>query len=169
MAKGKQNRKLNLANLQKELKKVSTQTEYSININGEEYKYKVDDKFLKMKQHNVLDDLVAFLNECNKNLELLDYTTTYITLLLIKHFTTIEVSDDIDEAILLLNTMVNLEILEYIFSTLPEEEVLKFYELLRVTFDRMKENMEESSREAKKLAEIVENEELRKMLKDGGK
>jgi hypothetical protein len=166
MAK-KQNQNLNLANLKKEVKKLTSQTEETIVINDTEYKVKIDDKFLKTKQHNLLDDLVAFLNEANDKSELLDVSTPYTTLLFIKHFTSIEVPDEVDEAIDMLRAMIDLDLLGQILNLMPEQEVIQVYELLATTVNRMKENMEMTAEEAERVATLVENPELREALLNG--
>jgi F0F1-type ATP synthase alpha subunit len=163
----KQNKNLNLTNLKKEVKKLTSQTEHVIKINENDYKVKIDDKFLKTKQHALLDDLVEFFNEGNNRIELLDVATPYTTLLFIKHFTSIDVSDNVDEALEVLDVLINLDLLGHILNLMPEQEVVKVYELITVTVDRMKENIDETAEEASRLSELVENKELKEALING--
>jgi hypothetical protein len=161
------NQNLNLANLKKEVKKVESQSETSIFINETEYKLKVDDNFLPTKMHELLDDLVEFLNEANDKVKLLDIANPYITLLLIKHFTSLDISDDIDEAVDALRVFVDLDILHDILNAMPEKEVVKVYELIATTVNRMQENMEITAEEAEKMAEVVESPVLKDALLNG--
>lgn len=161
------NKKLNLANLKKEVKKLSSQTEHTLLVNGSEYKIKIDDKFLKTKQHQLLDDLVEFFNEANNKIELIDLATPYTSMLFIKHFTDVEVSNDIDDAIDTLQALINLDLLTKVLNLMPEDEVVEVYELLNVTVNRMRQNMEDTAEEAERLSETVENEELKVALLNG--
>lgn len=160
----KQGQNLNLTNIKKEVKKLAVQKEESVFINGNEYKFKIDEKFLKSKQYKLIDDLVEFLNEVNIKPDYSDLITPYTTLLIIKHFTSIEVSNDIDEAIDTLQSLIDLEIISEIVELMPEDEVVKIYELLSETIARMKENMETTSKELEGIEDLVENEEIRKTL-----
>lgn len=168
MAK-KKAQNLNLANLQKEEKNIVSQTEHTLVINGSDYKVKIEDKFLKTKQHALLDDLVSFFNESNSRIELLELATPYTTLLLIKHFSSIDVPDGIDEGIEVLNVLINLEILGTILNLMPDSEVNSVYELISATVDRMTENIKEAEKEADRLSGIVENQEVKDLLLDGKK
>lgn len=168
MADKKQGAKnLNLTNLKKEVKKLQSQTEHTLFINGSEYKIKIDDKFVKTKQHKLLDDFVAFLNESNNEIKLLDVASSYVTLLFIKHFTNVDIPDDIDEALDVLEAMIDLDILTKIIDLFPEKEVIEMYELLNVNIGRMAQNMEDTSEEAMRLAQLVKNEELKEALLNG--
>lgn len=173
---------LNVTNLKKEVKKLSAQTEHVIKIatnvkneDGEtvlevnEYKIKIDDVFRKTKQHNLLDDLVKYFDEANNNIELIDLTTTYTTLLFIKHFTSVEISDNIDEALEVMQVLIDLELLGEILNLMPDEEVIKVYELLANVVNNMKENMEMTAEEAEKYVSLVENKELKDVLEQNGK
>jgi hypothetical protein len=166
MAK-KQAQNLNLSNLKKEVKKLSSQTEHTIQIGESDYKLKIDDKFLKTKQHDLLDDLVKFLNEANDKTALLDVSTPYTTLLFIKHFTSVEVPDEVDEAVDMLRVLIDLDLLGVILNLMPEQEVVDVYELLAETVNRMKDNMEITADEAERVSTLVENDELREMLLNG--
>lgn len=148
---------LTLTELKKQAKKLDGQTEHQIPVNGDVYKVKIDDVFRKTKQYALLDDLVAFFDEGNNRTELLDVATPYTTLLFIKHFTSVEVSDDIDEAIELLNIMIDLDVLNAILNAMPEEEVVKVYEILSATADRMRENIAETLQEIERVKDQVEN------------
>lgn len=152
--------------LKKQNEKLNEVQEFSITVNGEDFIMTHDVVFRKSKQHKVLDDLVEFFNEGqNRNLQYLDLATPYTTLLILKHFTSLEVPDDIDEAILLLEVLIDLGVLANILNTLPEDEVTKMFELLTEVMTRFRGTLEESQAEAEALA--LENKETLGFDKDG--
>ena len=159
-------KKLTLAELKKQNKKLNIKEEKEVMIGGDVYKFEIDGFFRKTKQYKLLDDLIEFFNEGNKRPELLDLATPYVSLLLIKHFTSIDVSNDIDEAVELLNILVDLELLADILNLLPEDEVNKIYEIISTTTERMKENMEDTLREIEEVKEKLENVEVKELLDD---
>lgn len=155
------------AAMNKEAKKLDKQTAHPIAVGENLYNVKIDNVFRKTKQHKLLDDLVEFFDASNSNVELLELTTPYTTLLFIKHFTNIDVSDNIDEALETLGVLIDLDVLNNVLNSMPEDQVIEVYEILNSTVSRMKENMIEAGQEAERLSETVENIELKEMLKDG--
>lgn len=165
MAK-KEIKKLSPAILQAESKKLDEVQEFVVQIGEEDYLLTHDVVFRKSKQHKVLDDMVDFFNEVGSNkIEYLDLATPYTALLIIKHFTSLEVEDDIDGALALLNVLVDLEALDKILNALPENEVTKVYELLADTINNFRKNLEEQEKEAEALA--LENPEILGIETDG--
>ena len=175
---------LTITELKKQNKALDAQTEHTIVVKiqkgldeetGEPlfdfipYKIKIDNVFRKTKQHKLLEDLMFFMNEGNKRLELLDVATPYITLLLIKHFTNLDIPDDIDEAIEVMNVLLDLDIFSEIVNLMPENEVIKMYETLNASIERMNLNIEEMLKESEKVLEKVENKEIKELLQDGEK
>ncbi len=164
---GQNIKNLTITELKKKSKELGVQTEHTIDIGGDTYKFKIDNIFRQTKQHQLMEDLISFFDEGNNRNEILDLATPYITLLLIKHFTSLEIPDDIDGAIDMLNVFTDLEILGDILNLMPTDEVVKMYELLQATVARMNENMLETEKETKMLSEVVENDALKEILKNG--
>lgn len=175
---------LTITELKKQNKVLDAQTEHTIVVKiqkgldeetGEPlfdlvpYKIKIDNVFRKTKQHKLLEDLMLFINESNKRLEILDVATPYITLLLIKHFTNLDIPDDIDEAIEVMNILIDLDIFSEIVNLMPENEVIKMYETLNASIERMNLNIEEMLKESEKVLEKIENKEIKELLQDGEK
>lgn len=175
---------LTITELKKQNKVLDAQTEHTIVVKiqkgldeetGEPlfdlvpYKIKIDNVFRKTKQHKLLEDLMFFINESNKRLEILDVATPYITLLLIKHFTNLDIPDDIDEAIEVMNILIDLDIFSEIVNLMPENEVIKMYETLNASIERMNLNIEEMLKESEKVLEKIENKEIKELLQDGEK
>lgn len=158
---------LTLTELRKQDKALNEQTEHTINVNGVDYKIKIDNVFRKTKQHKLLDDLIKFMDEGRNNEELLDFSSSYTTLLLIKHFTSLEIPDDIDNAIIAMNALIDLDIFDEIINLMPEKEVVKVYELLAMAVKRIDENIDEMIEEASKVTEKIENKEVKELLQNG--
>lgn len=133
------------------------------------YKIKVDNVFRKTKQHQLLEDLIHFMNESGKRLELLDLSTPYITLLIIKHFTNLEIPDDIDKAIEVMHALIDLDIFAEIINLMPENELIKMYETLNAAVERMNMNIAEMINEAEEVAKKIENKEVKGLLENGEK
>ena len=159
MAKKDNAKKLTPAVLKKQDKRLDEKGTFTIEIDGEEFELTHDLIFRKSKNHKVLDDLVLFFEECGKNrLQALELATPYIALLAIKHFTSLEVSDDIDEALDMLNVLIDLEVLDKIVNSLPEEEISKLFELLTQTLDNFRDELDRTRQEAEQLA--LENADI---------
>lgn len=158
---------LTMTELKKLDKKLDLQTRHEIEVGEDIYEVKVDKEFRKTKQHQLLHDLANFFEASNENSEILDLTTPYTSLLLIKHFTSIHVSDDIDEALIMLDILIDLEIFKKVLDLFPEDEVTKIYELLESAIQRMNENIDEYEEEKEELVESVESEQVKDMLADG--
>lgn len=153
--------------LKKENKALDEKREFPIVINEKEYKLTHDIKFRKTKQASLLDDVIAFFAEGIKRPEILELATPYTALMILKYFTSLDVSDDIGEALDTLDVLVDLEILDKIIAELPEEEVIKIYQLLDKTVKNMNETLEEAEKDAKELATKIENNEIKDMIENG--
>lgn len=159
-------KKLTPAELKKKSKNLEGQYEVNIVIDGDTYKIMVDEHFRKTKIFKLMDDIVEFYNEASKfaDASMLELVTPYSTLLIIKHFTDIEISDEIDEALAMLDVMIDLEILDKIVNAMPEEEVEKVYEMLTNMMNNMRKNLQEAEKEAEKIEGQIENPEVKDMI-----
>lgn len=162
-------KKLSTTELKKQNKLLDEKRDFSVMIGETEYKLTHDVKFRRTKQHQLLDDMIAFFNEGTVRADLYELATPYTALLILKHFTSLEVSDDIDEAIDVLQVLIDLEILDKILNELPEDEVVKVYELITQTVDVMKDNYDEMEAEVERIANQIENEEVKELFLDGNK
>jgi predicted HAD superfamily phosphohydrolase len=163
----KQFKSLNPTEIKKQVQELKKQGEFFITINGEEYLVEHDEVFLNSKIHKVLDDLIALFQEGRNRNELMEVATPYTTLLIIKHFTSIEVSDDIDEALELMTALIDLEVVDKIINALPEAEVVKMYEKIAVVMNNVKSTLEDGELEAKELEAQLKTEQAKKLLTDG--
>lgn len=167
MANENKFKNLNIAELKKQNKKLDEKIEGEVLIGDQIYKISIDKVFRKSKQYALLDDVIDFINESGDRIELLDLMTPYMTLLMIKHFTSVNVPDDVEGALEILNVLIDLDALESILNLLPEEETTKLYELLTVTTERMKNNIDEIVAEVEATKENLENQELKDALDNG--
>lgn len=159
--KAKNIKKLTVAELKKESKKLDVQGEMTINIGGTDYTISYDKIFRKTKQRDVLQDTLHFFQEIGeKNMGQLEMASAYTALLIVKHFTSLDVSDDIQEALDLLQVLTDIDVLGEIVNELPEAEVIKIYELLTNTVNTLKENIEMAEKELELIQDEIENEEL---------
>lgn len=164
VTKGKSAKKLTLAELKKESKKLDEQREATINIGGTDYTVKYDIVFRKTKQRALLEDTLYFFQKIGEqNVEQLEMASAYTSLLIVKHFTDLDVPDEIDEALLMLEDLVDMEAIGQIVNELPEQEVLKIFELLTKTIETVKENLEMGEEEAKLAEAEIQNKELLEM------
>lgn len=156
---------LNPTAIKREHKKLKEQGEFFITVNGEEYRVTHDEKFLNSKIHMVLDDLILLFNEGRHRNELMEVATPYTTLLIIKHFTSIEVSDDIDEALETMTALIDLELVDKIINALPEAEVVRMYEKISTVMTNVKSTLEDGELEVRELEKDLQTEQAKKMLK----
>jgi len=153
--------------LKKESKKLDETAEFFITIGDTEYKLTHDVYFRKTKQREVLEDMLLFFNSIGEDtMDDLEMASPYTALLIIKHFTSLDVSDDISEALVLLGILIDLGVLATIVNALPEDEVLKIYELLTETVNNIKVNIEEAEAEVEKLSDKVDNDVILAVEKD---
>jgi predicted HAD superfamily phosphohydrolase len=153
--------------IKKQVKKLKEQGEFYITIGEEEYLVKHDEVFLNSKIHKVLDDLILLFNEGRNRNELMEVATPYTTILIIKHFTSIEVPDDIDGALDMMTALIDLEAMDKIINALPESEVVKMYEKIAGVMENVKSTLEDGELEARELEKDLQTEQAKKMLTDG--
>src|SRR5690606_2481737 len=150
---------LNPTEIKKQVKKLKTQGEFYITIGEDEYLVKHDEIFVNSKIHRVLDDLVSLFNESRNRNELMEVATPYTTLLIIKHFTSIDVPDDIDSALDMMEALIDLEVMDKIINALPESEIVKMYEKMTVVMDNMRSTLEDGELEAQELERQLKSEQ----------
>lgn len=130
------------AELKKQNKALDAQKEFTIEIGGEEYKLTHDIVFRKTKQIKLIEDLIEYFSAGAENPEILEMATPYTALLVIKHFTSLEVSNDIQDALALLAVLMDLEVLDKIIDKMPEEETKKLFDVLTETVGNMSKGFE---------------------------
>lgn len=128
--------KLDLKAIEKEAKVFDVWERGFINLNGKEFEIGVKERFQEMEIQNLLQDLLLFIEEATKveektTIDLLTFTQPYITTLAVKHFTDMDMPDDIYETIAVTKNMINLGVLEKIIRLFPEDELTKLMERVK--------------------------------------
>ena len=160
---------LTLTELKKKDKDLNKQGEFFVDIDGDTFKLTHDLKFRNSKKQKLLEDTLEFFQSITEETEeMLAYSAHYIALLMLKHFSSLDVSDDVNEAFALLRVLIDLEVLDAMLGGLPEDEVLQVNEMITETLDNVKKNMEETEAELDRLAEEVENPEVKELIKPNG-
>lgn len=158
---------LNAKALKKEVLQLDLQGTAPIKIGDTVYEISYDKVFRKTKQRNMLQDMIDFFKDMGTVEERdADFATAYTTLLLIKHFTSLDVPDDIKEALDMLEVLIDLEVFGQILEVLPEEEVVKAFDLLSDSVKSMTERYNEITEEMKEQQAQIENKELQEYIEE---
>lgn len=162
-------KKLNVAELKKQAKKLDEKGEISVMIGEQEFKLTHDTVFRRTKIQALLEDMLTFFNAVNQEkIGMLEFASPYTALLILKHFTSLDVPNDVDEALSLLEVLIDLEVLGELVGKLPEEEVVKVYEVLTKTVENVSESMAETEEELEKIKGQVQNEEVKELVDGDG-
>lgn len=166
-ANAKKPEMLNAKALQKEVSQLDLQGTAPITIGDTVYEISYDKVFRKTKQRNMLQDMIDFFKDMGTVEERdADFATAYTTLLLIKHFTSLDVPDDIKGALDMLEVLIDLEVFGQILEVLPEEEVVKAFDLLSDSVKSMTERYNEITEEMKEQQAQIENKELQEYIEE---
>lgn len=118
----------------------------------------VDIKFRKTKISSAIAEIIENFEKSRiRGINIGALFATYVGLIIIKHFTSLEVPADFDAQLELLEVLVDNDYLEEIMNKLPASEVKKFFETVQEATERMNENMKELE---KTFAEIKNRKEL---------
>lgn len=142
------------------------ETSVSVEIDGEEipYRFTYESIFRKSKRIKVMDDIIAFYQSFEKNPEIVHMATPYVSLLVLKHFTSIQVPDDIGKALEVLEALLDLNIFDKILNALPDEQVSGIYNDILEALERMNSNAEETAEEVKAISEQLDNDFIKQII-----
>jgi hypothetical protein len=158
---------LSMEALQKENKVLDLQGTAPIEVNGKIYEISYDKVFRKTKQRDVLQDMITFFKQMGEVDETdAEFATAYTTLLLVKHFTSLEVPDTVDESLKMLEVLIDLDVFHQILLVLPEDEVMKIYELMSDSIKTMTERYNEMQKEMDQAKTQIENKELQEYIEE---
>lgn len=136
MAKSK---KLTVGAIKKENARFDERT--LIFVNG--YSLEIDQVFRPTKISMLISEIIDKVeNSRIKNYDLMPIFTPYIALLMIKHFTSLEIPDSFDEQLTVMNILVDGEFLTPIYEKLPKDQVEKVYQEINNATDRLTENLD---------------------------
>lgn len=157
---------LTLQELKKQDKKAVTSEKAQVTIGDAEYRFTYDSRFRPTKINDLIDDLIKLFNMGQNRLELFEMASPYTALLILKHFTSIEVPDDIDDALVMLRLFIDLESLDVIINELPESEVVRIFTIIAETTENITANLDEHDAEADALTEQIVNDEIKRLLEE---
>lgn len=147
--------KLDLGIIENEASKFSEVSRGFISLNGKDFEVEFKEHYQEMEIQDLLQDLISFIEESTKveektTVDLLTFTQPYITTLIIKHFTSMKMPEDIYETIAVTKNMINLGVLEQFIRLFPQDQLTKLMErvaeALNATSDAMNELSDESDR-----------------------
>lgn len=167
MAKKKKVIQLNMDNVEKIHNKLSKQVEATIENEFGFFKYKHDVYFLQSKILRVVRDLAMIIREMHQKVGPEHVEATFhgiVGLLIIKHFTDIEVPDTFEGQIAFLNKLLDLNLFNEIIERFPTEEYGKVYEEIVKVIERWEGKEDLIKEEIKKIEQQIENEEVKELL-----
>lgn len=124
---------LNIKNINKEVKKIEKMSTGFILIDGKDYEIKVQEHFKETDIQELIKDIMTYVQEAIKvqedsDFDMLNYSNQYSSTLIIKHFTSLDVPDDVYEIIAVSKKLVDLEIMTKILDMLPLDQIQKVNE-----------------------------------------
>jgi hypothetical protein len=154
MAKSK---KLSSSVILKQNAKEFVQKKATIDIDGEDYEFLVDQNFRISKiQEMIFEGLSNHKNYKNVNETV---RILYFSYLIIKHFTNIDFSQvkTFEDEIRMINSLLDLNIIEGVFKHVPEGEILKVKDFMSKVNEKIIE-LEKKGEKIPGLKEIIEKE-----------
>lgn len=137
---------LTMAELQKQHKVLDMQGKIKVNIGEAEYNITYDKVFRKTKQQAVVEDMLEFFMSASEDENRLKMSQIYPLLLIIKHFTSLDVPEDIASALILLEILIDLEVITTIMNELPEDQVTNLFEVLTKSVEVLNDTVNESAK-----------------------
>lgn len=148
-------KKLSMAAVKKQDKKISER--YEVEING--YVLEIDKTFRKTKISGLINELIEKFEETRiRNTNILEIFAPYVILLMIKHFTSLDVPQKLEDQLKTLDFLIDNEFFVPIYENMPIEEINKVYAELNVATDRINENLADLMAATDELS--LENREL---------
>jgi len=122
----------------------------------------VDEKFSASKIRSLMTDIINNRVHITENKEL---QAIYISLLIIKYFTNIEISDDFQKQIQTIEILIDLEVFEDILKSLDKKEIELINKTISKTNREMQEffktlELEENKKNIMDLDNILKNTEI---------
>ena len=135
-------------------------------IGGDTYEFKVDRKFIKSKEVAFTNDLISFVSEIGTDEKYFDLgenriqtlSENYALLMLIKHFTSIDVPEETEDALTVLRDLADLGVFNEVIEALPEDEIERVMTQATVAIDEFSGKLSESLDKLREEADRVEKE-----------
>lgn len=107
---------------------------------GNTYTLEVSKFFKKTDIQKLIVDYVAFkeqLNEISTQVKTIEQSFFLFPILLVKYFTNVPIPDDVEEMLVVAETLINLDLLDKIIGVLPQEEIKRVNELIKKMSDNL--------------------------------
>lgn len=152
---------LTMANLNREEKVFKEQLDVSVTsvVTGEEYTLKIDKTIRKSKILELITELMTKLQQArDENLNMDAVFVPYCIILMLKHFSSFgkDIPNDLKGQIALLMKLIDLDILEPILESFPEDQAEKVFDQINETITAMNNKIDAL---AVKLDEVQEEME----------
>lgn len=159
MAKENKVTNLNVARINKEVKRLDDVKVETITVNGVDYDLKVNLHFKNTKKQEVFEELVAFIDIANgipdekESADFLAQSEIYLLVLLIDKFTSLDVPKELAKRIAFANNLIDLDLMVPVVDAMPLEEVEAMSKFCTDKFAQLEENVTAEYEEFFKLAE----------------
>jgi hypothetical protein len=145
---------LSYANVKKEDKNLSEQLTAEV----KNYTFKVDKFFKESKIMDLIAEMLVKMQDAEKQgIDLKSIFIPYGVMLLIKHFTNIDVPENVNEQVAFLRMLIDQDLLGGIVSCFPQEQI-------ESVFNKMTETLKERDAMADELAQRLD--EIQKEIQD---
>lgn len=138
---------LNLSKLNKEVKRMDSWAESFVDVNGSMYSIKVKEHFKETEIQNVMKDFADFVQfalEAKETDNILALAKPYTTVLFFKHFTSLDVPNDVFKALKVYDNLLDLGLMKKIVSLLPDDQMIKVTTRVNEVVESVVKNIEES-------------------------
>jgi len=134
-------KKLNIQAINKNANKFNEKISQQIEDRfGNTYTLEVSKFFKKTDIQKLIVDYVAFkeqLNEISTQVKTIEQSFFLFPILLVKYFTNVPIPDDVEEMLVVAETLINLDLLDKIIGVLPQEEIKRVNELIKKMSDNL--------------------------------
>lgn len=157
-------KELNFANMQEEAEQLSERYEaFVYSENGEEYSLFIDHLFSNSKISTTLTEFAEGLRTSRLHeFEWGHISLMYAHLLIIRHFTSLDVPSDFKGQLDYMKHLIDLGLLSQVFELLPVDQVSIIYEKLGELVDNVEDQIRSLKNESKP---ILTNDEVNTLLK----
>lgn len=159
MAKENKVTNLNVARINKEVKRLDDVKVETITVNGVDYDLKVNLHFKNTKKQEVFEELVTFIDVANEipdekeSADFLAQSEIYLLVLLIDKFTSLDVPSELAKRIAFANNLIDLEIMIPVVDAMPLAEVEAVSKFCTDRFAQLEDNVTADYQEFFDLAE----------------
>lgn len=143
---GIKKKNLTLAAVKKDDKRFEER--YQVTVNG--YTLEIDRTFRPTKISAMLGEVIEKYDETKAHKQnILEIFTPYVILQMIKHFTSLEIPNGLDEQLKILDMLIDGDYLLKIYENMPKDQIDLVYTEIEKIVNRMNDNMADLSEKYK--------------------